>query len=101
MRLIEGRNDALPGHQRFVSGESTGNRSVEVRLGERILQPCTDSEALQIPDVQYGLRTLRTCGVEIDGDEYAANRNFMIFECIVSGMAIQSDFQADLRIQLL
>src|SRR5581483_3221201 len=84
--LVEGWDNALPRHQGFVSGKSAGDRPVEVCLLDCVLEAPRDAKVLQLFHVQHQLSAFRAGRVEVDGNENARDRDFVILEGITPAM---------------
>src|SRR5713101_6247388 len=73
--LVESRNDTLAGHQRFVSGKTTGGGAIEEGFLQSVLEAAADSDALQLTDVEHQFGAFGAGGGEVDGDKDAGGRS--------------------------
>src|SRR5260370_37713811 len=99
--LVESRNDTLAGHQRFVSGKTTGDGAIKEDFLQSVLEAAADSDALQLAHVEHQFCAFGAGGVEVDRNKDAADRNFVVLETVVTSVQIGVQFQAHTRLQFM
>ena len=99
--LIERRHNPLTRLQRLISRKAAGNRAVEVRFLQCILEAPADTYALQLAHVQHQLHAFGARRMEINRDKNAADRDLVIFKTVMAGVEICIQLQAYSWVQFL